>query len=400
MSPRRPLKEHVRLTALRLAARLVPAPAGYGPSPVPPQRILLVRPDHLGDVLFTVPALRLLRRVWPNVHVTVVAGPWSQPVFERVPYIDEVIPCSFPWFSRQPKTSLFAPYRQLFVLAERLKARRFDTAVVLRFDHWWGAWLAHCAGIPRRLGYDVPEVTPFLTQAQPYRAGRHEVLQNLGLIESLVGEAAPLDNLALEFVPSVRDELTARELLEMEGVKPDDPLVCIHPGAGAPVKLWRNVGWAAVGEKLVRERGVKLLITGGAGEKDLVKDLESRFSVPVINLAGRTDLGQLAVIMGRCRLVLGVDSGPLHLAVAMGAPTVHLFGPVDPKAFGPWGPEMRHRVVRSDQSCIPCNRLDYSREELEAHRCVYDISTNQVLSVAEDLLDSGARGHVPETALP
>ena len=90
--------------------------------------------------------------------------------------------------------------------------------------------------------------------------------------------------------------------------------------------------------------------------------------------------------MARCRLVLGVDSGPLHLAVAMGAPTVHLFGPVDSRAFGPWGNPAHHIVITSDMGCIPCNRLDYPAIELHQHPCVRKITAEQVLEAAGRLI--------------
>ena len=105
--------------------------------------------------------------------------------------------------------------------------------------------------------------------------------------------------------------------------------------------------------------------------------------------AGETGLGELAAIMARCQLVLGVDSGPLHLAVAMGTPTVHLFGPVDKRAFGPWGDPAHHVVVTSEMDCIPCNRLDYTPSELDGHPCVRNITVEQVLEAVEKLVEVG-----------
>jgi len=97
-------------------------------------------------------------------------------------------------------------------------------------------------------------------------------------------------------------------------------------------------------------------------------------------------LSELAAIMARCRLVLGVDSGPLHLAVALGVPTVHLFGPVDSRAFGPWGDPAHHIVVTSEMHCIPCNRLDYAPAELHQHPCVRNITVEQVLEAVKGLI--------------
>ncbi len=119
-----------------------------------------------------------------------------------------------------------------------------------------------------------------------------------------------------------------------------------------------------------------------------------RLTVPAIDLSGKTQIGQLAAIMGRCRLALGVDSGPLHLAVAMGAPTVHLFGPVDAAKFGPWGDPIRHVVVTSGRTCMPCDRLDACPEGAPASGlCMLDIRAPQVIEAARRVLaattDSG-----------
>lgn len=383
-------KQELRLTLLRWAARLGPSPVQ--PAEWPPRSVLLIRPDHLGDVLFTRPALQSLREGWPQTHLTLLVGPWAKAVAEGLSGPDAILTCPFPWFGRRPRGWLLEPYMSLLSQAGRLRAHRFDLAVILRFDHWWGAWLAQRAGIPRCVGYDVAEVAPFLTQAVPYQRGRHEVVQNLGLIEAVLGHgqsggqpqgAAPT---GLTFHPSDEDRGAAAALLAAEGLGLEDRLVAVHPGAGALVKLWHNTGWAQVIEALRAQYGLKAVLTGGQEERDLVADLSRRLSVPAVNLAGRTPLGQLAAVLGRCRLVLGVDSGPLHLAVAMGTPTIHLFGPVDPRLFGPWGDPGCHVVLTSERSCVPCNRLDYPVGELAAHPCVREIAVEQVLEAARKLL--------------
>ena len=386
-----PRLRQTRLALFRLAARLTPARPG--PARVAtPQSVLLIRPDHVGDVLFTAPAIRFLRVSWPKAKITLLVGPWARPVAEGLPHVDEILTAPFPWFSRQPRRWALEPYWQLLNEAQALVPYRFDLAVILRFDHWWGAWLVHQAGIPQRIGYNLPEVAPFLSRAAPYVAGQHEVVQNLRLIEAVVGRTSPDAIPDLDFEPSDADEKAAETLLAEAGVRPGEALACVHPGAGAPVKLWRNEGWAQVIESLVSEMGLRVLVTGGPGECILARDLIARSSVPAVDLSGRTSLGQLAAIMGRCRLVLGVDSGPLHLAVAMGAPTVHLFGPVDARMFGPWGNPARHAVVTSNRDCIPCNRLDLCPEVSPAGgACLLDIRVSQVIEAARQVLAATTR---------
>ena len=388
--PQRTKRQQVRLALLRLFARLAAPFLPTSDLQLPtPNSILLIRPDHLGDLLFTTPALYALRAAFPQARITGLVGRWAEAVVTSNPCIDEIVLCPFPGFTRQPKKSVIEPYIVLGRYAKLLREKEFDLAVVLRFDHWWGALLAHLARIPRRVGYDIAEVKPFLTDAVPYVPGRHEVEQNLILVEAAGGQRKhPITPSAhpLEFPLSAQDREFAARYLAERGVGDDGPLICIHPGAGAPVKLWRNEGWARVADALVEGYGVKVILTGSANEAPLVRAIAERMaSQPVV--AGQTTLGQLAALMGRCRLVLGVDSGPLHLAVAVGTPTVHLYGPVDSRTFGPWGDPARHVVLTSDMDCIPCNRLGYRMDELEAHRCVWDISEAQVSEAARRLLE-------------
>ena len=384
---RRRGRERIRLTLLRLFASLT---TPFLPPSIlrPPSSILLIRPDHLGDLLFATPAIRALRAALPQVYIACLVGPWSKAVLRNNPHLDEVMTCPFPGFTRQPKPSPLQPYSLLWRYARWLRARRFDLAVVLRFDHWWGALLAYLAGIPRRVGYDVAEVRPFLTEAVPYVPGRHEVEQNLALVERAAGCELPMADSPLEFHLTAEDRAFAEGFLTERGVGEGDLLICIHPGAGAPVKLWREEAWARVGDALARRYGAKIILTGSAGERPLCEAIARRMAAEPIVAAGETTLGGLAALMARSRLVLGVDSGPLHLAVAVGAPTVHLYGPVDSRTFGPWGDPARHVVITSKMDCIPCNRLDYAPEELDEHPCVRNIPAERVLEAAERLLRS------------
>ncbi|MCB0229957.1 MAG: glycosyltransferase family 9 protein [Anaerolineae bacterium] len=383
-------REQARLAVLRLAGRryraAVPLPE------TPPQRILLIRPDHLGDLLFATPALRFVRERFPDAHIAALVGPWVVPVLSDNPDIDELLTCAFPGFTRQPKGSPLAPYTLLRNEARRLADGRFDLACILRFDHWWGAWLAAEAGIPRRIGYDIPSTRPFLTTAVPYIAGRHEVVQNLGLAGDGVWSVGRGDwGLGrMRFEVTAEDERAAGKLLA--GLDDSRPLAAIHPGSGAAVKRWRTEGWVALVQVLIERHGVQVVFTGSASEAALIDPVLAGLGVDgelagsVRSLAGRTDLATLAAVYRRCALVVGPDSGPLHLAVAVGTPTVHLYGPVDRRTFGPWGDPARHVVVTSDWPCIACNKLDWPEAALPEHGCVRDIAVDDVILATTGLL--------------
>ena len=147
-------------------------------------RILVIRPDHIGDVLLITPALRLLRRAFPESEITVLVGPWSEAVLAGNPDIDRLQTCRFPGYDRsQPQQGLRA-YMQLRREAARLQAEEFQLALNLRTDFWWGATLAAFAGIPYVWGFDSPECAPFLTHAQPAQNNEHQAASNLRLVQA------------------------------------------------------------------------------------------------------------------------------------------------------------------------------------------------------------------------
>jgi lipopolysaccharide heptosyltransferase II len=357
-----------------------------------PRSVLLIRPDHLGDMLFLTPALHALRAALPDVRLTVLAGPWSVDVLKGNPDVDEVLACRFPGFARQPKGNPLAPYRFLSEIAAQLRPNAYDAAVILRFDHWWGAWLAAAAGIPRRIGYDWPETRPFLTQAIPYTAGRHEAAQNGTLLAALAPHAAWTLG-PTHFAVGEADRAWAAEWLADHGWQAGRPLVSIHPGAGAGVKQWPAAAWAAVADQLAHDDGATMLLTGSAGERPLtgaVRAASTMGADAVLDAAGETTLGRLAALQERCAAVLGSDCGPLHLAVAVNAPTVHLYGPVSPAKFGPWTgvqpAPASHVVLLSDWPCVSCDRLDWPVAVLGDHRCMEAITPAQVVEAARRVM--------------
>lgn len=374
-------RRRIRLALLRALGRLYPAPRASDLLPEEP-RILLIRPDHLGDVLFATPALRLLRETLPRAHVTCLVGPWAREVVQHNPHVEEVLTLDFPGFTRRAKGWLGGPYIQAWRAAARLRSARYDLAIVLRFDHWWGAMLTLLAGVPRRAGYAVPEVLPFLTHPVPYEPGRHEVRQNASLVRAVLDLPSTMELDSLEFALGADDrEFAARWVRTFAN---DRALVALQPGSGARVKLWRPEAFARVGDWL-HGHALAVVLTGSAAERPLLLEIAGQMThaPPLLTHAS---LGQLAAVLQRCVLAIGCDNGTMHLAVAMGLPTVHLFGPVDHRTFGPWGDPNRHRVLLSGLACIPCNRLDYRPEELPDHPCVRLIGEEAVIAAAESLL--------------
>jgi heptosyltransferase-2/heptosyltransferase-3 len=354
----------------------------------PPRRILLIKPDHLGDVLLCTPALRLLRQRHPQAHIVALVGPWSAFVLHRNPDIDDILTLPFPGFERgaSARRSPLAPYWLLQRAALLLRAGRFDAALLLRDDHWWGAALMLLAGIPRRIGHAVPECAPFLTTALPWDATEHVTQQALAVVARLDGLPLPERLPMLRYTPSADDDTWAAEWLAAHGIDQHTRLVVLHPGTGGAAKLWLPERWAAVANALADLPDTRLLLTGGKGEAELVDSVASALRREPLRLVGATSVGQLAALLGRAALVLGVDSGPLHLAVSQGTPSLHLFGPGDARRFGPWGDSTRHVVLRAGLWCSPCGVFAACPRGTDPPECMERLLVAEVLRAAHGLL--------------
>lgn len=364
-------------------------------------RMLLLRPDHLGDLVLTTPIFHALKQYAPNAHITMMVGPWSSEIVACHPGIDRLLTCPFPGFLRTPQKAL-APYILLFSVAKQLRRGHYDLAINLRPDFWWGAALLYLACIPRRIGYALEPGKPFLTHALPLRQPEHATISNLRLASAALQASGypPLtepytpERYPLQFIPTPAEHQWVTDRLKKEGIGAGTSIVVIHPGTGAAVKLWRTRGWATCADTLTKSlttaAPVRIILTGSKNEQPMLEEIAGGMQSPAVLVTDAT-VGQLAALLGRALLVLSVDSGPLHLAVAQGTPTVQLFGPTDPRIFGPWGIHERHIVLASRQRCptcpdIPCGRLDFSPQELADHPCVRLITEQQVLEAVDKLV--------------
>ena len=369
-------------------------------------RMLLVRPDHLGDLIMTTPVFRALKQQAPNAHISVMAGPWSSEVIERHPDIDRILTCPFPGFQRAAQKAL-TPYILLFKTAKLLQREHFDLGINLRPDFWWGAALLYLARIPRRAGYALEPGKPFLTHTLPFQSPQHATISNLYLASAALQsigyprleEPYTPEHFPLHFIPTPAEQQWASTRLINEGIDVDTPLVIIHPGSGAAVKLWRTSGWAfcadALTKSLTMSTPVRIMLTGSKNERPMLQEIASNMQSPAVLVTDAT-IGQLAALQAKALLVLSVDSGPLHLAVSQATPTIQLFGPTDPRIFGPWGKKERHIVLASTYHCsscppIACGRLDFSPQEVADHPCVRLITEQQVLSAVDRLMPFLAR---------
>jgi ADP-heptose:LPS heptosyltransferase len=364
--------------------------------------VLLIRPDHLGDVLLASPAATLLQEALPDAQVDWLVGPWSAEIARGAGGTGTVLTLDFPGFGRRPKRSLLEPYRVLAREAVRLRRHSYGAALILRPDHWWGAMLAAAAGIPRRFGFSTPECQPFLTDTLPLPSG-HAVRtnQDLARLAALrLGGAPPDDGaIAAPRYPVADDDAAFAARLLGRSEPRSGPIVAIHPGSGAPVKNWLPASWAEVCRALRASYGARIVLTGGPGEQALVESIADQLDCPPETLVDATTIGQLAALYARCDLVVGGDSGPLHLAAAVGVPTVRLYGPTDVREFGPWPLVESQVALVAGLPCQPCrNLLAPPCGVRELPPCMRALDASTVVAAAARLLrPAPSAAHVATT---
>ncbi|MBK9122245.1 MAG: glycosyltransferase family 9 protein [Chloroflexi bacterium] len=369
-----PLKHLLRRRLLSIVAHVRFAPMR------PSRRVLLIRPDHVGDMLLTLPAIRALKAARPDLELHALVGPWAASVLENVVEVERVLTLPFPGFGRSEEHHTHSPYVQAVTASRMLRKIGYDSAVILRPDHWWGAMLAHLAGIRRRIGFDLPDVAPFLNERIPFQ-NAHAVVNCLQLVESWTG-ALQADAMGLNYPFSSLDDDDASSLLRRSGLPADARIVCIHPGSGTWTKQWTDERWAQVGDTLSEQLDATVVLTGREHELPMTRHIAELMSASAVVAAGETSVGTLAALFARSLVVLGPDSGPIHLASAVNTPTVALFGPARVHEFGTWGPSDRHAVLTSDIACLGCGVLDWGSDLPEYHPCVTDISAGSVLEAA------------------
>ncbi len=340
---------------------------------------LLVRATNwLGDAVMSLPALREIGRIFPHADLSVVARPWVADLYRRETCIDRVIPYTAKSLSDKRR------------FARSLRERRFDAAILLQnaFDAALLAWLA---GIPERIGYNRDGRGLLLTRRiRVPEAGeipRHErfyyleLLRRAGMMERFPDSAA----IRLDGIDDARESGTAH----MQALGASPPAVGISPGAAyGNAKRWlpERFAEAALAGAPGGPPG-SVLVFGSASERDLceqVADPLRRAGVDAHNLAGQTTLREFIDLAAACRLYLTNDSGAMHVASALGVPTVAIFGATDDTTTGPTGPLVR--VVREHAECSPCLLRDCPID----HRCMTRVTAQRVAGVARQLWEESA----------
>ena len=313
------------------------------PKDFAPERILVIKLDHIGDVLLATPVFSNLRRAYPNAELHALTGAWSRVVLEKHPDVNNVVEYNSPAFCRtgQP-TSL----RETFNLYRQLHRQKYDLIVELRSD-WRTVWFAFLRLTPKRLSRAALQVANKLGFAQ--FSGTHETTRNLDVLRQV---GIPTSVQTAIFSVTTEDKKWASDFLATYQIDGQHPLIAIHPGSPIALKRWLPERYAELADWLIAQKRAQILFVGVKDEIPITTEIQARMRGESINIAGKTTLTQLASILPTCNVFIGNDSGPMHLAAAVGTQTIGLYGPGDPTRFGPAGTKCQTIQRKSDCPCL------------------------------------------------
>ena len=331
-------------------------------------RLLLVKLSSFGDVIHALPTLEALRAPYPQGHITWLVEETFAPLLAGHTALDEV--WSIPRVRLQ-RESLRKEAPALAAMLRLLRSQPFDMVIDLQGLLKSALWVA-LAKSPRKIGYNGTREGSYLVLTEklpPYDPDAHAVLRYLNVARHLGAPEMPV-RFRLEHLLA-----HSGELFDHINQK---PYIVLHPGARWATKLWPAASWARLAHWL-SHMGLTVVLTGSPGDQDLAAVIVAESQAPIINLTGRTTLGELAAVLKGAAFAVTTDTGPMHLAAALGTPVAALFGPTAPWRTGPFGEG--HEILRLELNCSPC-----FRRECPEPRCLLELAPEAVQAACNKIL--------------
>lgn len=328
------------------------------------ERIFVFARTGIGDIVYTIPALRALRRQFPEAHITIEAGERGHSLLRHCPYVDEV------WVRIRPRG-----LRGKLLSIWNLYKGKFDRAVILdRSDE--KTLHTFLARIPQRYGVRKHLFGTLLTSSVEWDPNAHDMNDHFRKVVELLG--CDTSDWRLELFPDPKAYQSLPEKLAQAGWHGERPLVGINPGASSPERQWLPERYAQVADTLQQE-GMRIVLLGGAGDIPLAETIQSAMQTKPLTLTGKLSLDELIVAIGGLDALISGDTGPAHLAAAVGTPVVGLYGATSARRYGPVGE--KHIII--DKSALyGCADAHFA----DTHSCMEAIQSTEVLNAVRELL--------------
>jgi len=331
-----------------------------------PERILILKPSSLGDIIHSLPTLAAIRERFPKAFIGwLVKREWAG-ILEGHPCLDELLSFPFEVGSAWP-------------MVQEIRKRRFDLTIDLQGLLRTGL-LCYLSGATDRIGFEgARELSPlfYTYRVRVDKENLHAVDRYLLIAQRLGGKT---DFKRFDISITERDQEKARKLIKT--VSGDQSIVAIHASSRQQVKRWPPECFAELADQINQAVLGVPVFTGAKGDVKDITEIQKRMKTVSINLAGQTSLKELAALLKMSRLLITNDSGPMHLAAAVGTCVVALFGPTDPKKIGPYG--QGHVVLRHAELCPACQTGTKG-----PHRCLEAISVKETMAAVKNVLHGG-----------
>lgn len=344
-----------------------------------PRSILLIQLGDIGDVVLSTPCIRALRENYPQAKIVVAVWGKAAELLEDCPWLDHVIPVT------KQSRSFWEEIFFQFDFFRKLRNFHFDLAIDLRTGTR-GAILAFLSGARQRIGFYAEDGKLWRNRLftgllhREYAPGHHVVDYLLSLLEAFGLNTEQHDS---ELVVSGAKLEKIEVFLKEEKIEPGSMLVAVQPFSLWQYKEWGQDKYISLISWLVEKQNATVLVTGSAPERQRAEEIVRNCDKRCYNLAGKTSIAMYAALLKKCRLFIGVDSAGLHIAAAVGTPTVSIFGPSSPISWAPRG--VRHLVVQKEFDCVPCRQKGCNGSEKS--RCLDELTVNEVVEKLERLVN-------------
>jgi 3-deoxy-D-manno-octulosonic-acid transferase/heptosyltransferase-1 len=347
--------------------------------------ILIVKLSAIGDVIHTLPALNAVRKHYPHASITWLVEEDAAPLVQGHEALDRVIVSKRKrWLKALRSLSFLNTIKEVYGFIKALRDTRYDMVLDFQALLKSGILIAIARG-RRKIGFGkglehMEHSYIFLNERIPAVDMEIHALSRGMMLLDAVG--IPTNEVEYKLPMSDHDRKKIDELMKQHGINGEKSLIAINPVAKWETKLWPNKKFAELADMLVDQYNLKIVFTGGFKDYSIIQTITSSMKGRAINFAGKTTLTELAALYEKAALVISTDTGPMHLAAAVGTPVVALFGPTAPWRTGPYG--TGHQIITAELECSPC-----FKRRCETTDCMYQISVKQVMAAVKKIIGNG-----------
>lgn len=354
------------------------------------KRFLIINPFGIGDVLFTLPTIKSIKRHYPDAFIGYWCNERVEDILKDNPNIDKIFAISRGDLKKIFRISKWRGIKYLLRLVRGIRRERFDICFDFSLDYRYSL-ISKILGIRRRIGLNYKNRGKFLTDKIDVIGyqDKHAIEYYADLLKFINIETQDKN---LDLFLSKENILRGRDILDKLGISPGDVVIGLVPGGGLSwgehglFRHWSAERFAQLADRLTEDLKAIIVIFGDASEIAIADKITALMKNKTLNLAGKTTLAELAGVLSNLPLLICNDSGTLHIAKALKLKTVSLFGPGDENAYGPYPLTDRDIIIKKEMSCRPCYKNFHFYGCSNNHKCLEDITVDEVYTAARKII--------------